>query len=58
MTMRDPRQGKGQGRPLSLDLAMLEHAGAHRRFQRCRPGNDKGGQWPPLLFLVMSLRGE
>ena len=50
--MRDPRQGKGAERPSSLDLAMLEHAGAHRRFRRCRPENDKGGHRPPLLFLV------
>lgn len=50
--MRDPLQGEGAGRPSSLDLTMLEHAGAHRRFQRCRPENDKGGHRPPLLFLV------
>jgi len=43
-------------RPSSPDLAMLENAGAHRRFRRCRPENDKGGQWPPLLFLVEPTR--
>jgi hypothetical protein len=40
------------GRPSSLDLAMLENAGAHHRKRRCRPENDKGGHRPPLLFLV------
>jgi hypothetical protein len=44
------------GRPSSLDLAMLENAGAYRRKQRCRPENDKGGHWPPLLFLVEPTR--
>jgi hypothetical protein len=33
------------GRPSSLDLAMLENAGAHRRKRRCRPENNKGGHW-------------
>ena len=37
-------------------VPMLENAGAYRRKRRCRPENDKGGHWPPLLFLVEPTR--